>query len=326
MQQGIFTISLDFELYWGLRDLFTLKEYQERLIGGREAVPYFLEQFKTHQVHATWSTVGLLFFNNRSALQENLPKVQPNYSNKNLSPYPYIESNNLGNDEDSDPYHFARSLIDLIKIYPGQEIGTHTFSHYYCLEEGQTADEFKADIEAAILAAKQINIEIKSLIFPRNQYNQTYLEIIKKLGIIAYRGNEQSWLYQASKRESHSFSRKVIRRIDDYINLSGYHCYHPEQLQGQYPINIPSSRFLRPYLPPLAILEPLRLKRITSAMTHAAKNGLIYHLWWHPHNFGVNTKENRSILNNILAHYLHLNKKYGMRSMNMCEIAKLHLA
>lgn len=322
MSSGIFTISLDFELYWGLRDLFPLDKYQENLIGGRDAIPYFLEQFKTHQIHATWSTVGLLFFNNRSELQKGLPKIQPSYSNKNLSPYPYIESNTLGNDEESDPYHFAISLINLIKTYPGQEIGTHTFSHYYCLEEGQTKTEFKADIEAAIAAAKQLDIKTKSLVFPRNQYNQTYLKIIKELGIIAYRGNERSWLYQASKRESHSFIRKIIRRMDDYINLSGHHCYHPGQLKDQVPMNIPSSRFLRPHLPSLTVFEPLRLKRITSAMTYAAKNGLIYHLWWHPHNFGVNTKENRSILNNILAHYLHLNKKYGMCSMNMCEIAK----
>ncbi len=318
---GIFTISLDFELYWGLRDLFTLEEYMDRISGGRKAVPYFLEQFKTHQINATWAIVGFLFCKDKQELLESMPLIRPGYKNQKLSPYPYIESDCPGNNESVDPYHFAGSLIELIKTYPGQEIGTHTFSHYYCLEEGQTGAEFRADLEAAIAIARKRGIDIRSLVFPRNQYNKDYIETARQAGITAYRGNESSWLYRASSRKSHSFIRKIIRRLDDYINLSGYHCYNPESLNSDYPLNIPSSRFLRPYLPSMALFEPLRLRRITSAMTHAAKNGLVYHLWWHPHNFGVNTKENRSILNNILAHYLHLNKQYGMRSMNMSEIA-----
>ena len=56
-------------------------------------------------------------------------------------------------------------------------------------------------------------------------------------------------------------------------------------------------------------------------MEKAAKNGELYHLWWHPHNFSVNTAENISQVEKIISHYKELNSKYGFESLNMGEIA-----
>ena len=47
-------------------------------------------------------------------------------------------------------------------------------------------------------------------------------------------------------------------------------------------------------------------------MTYAARNNLTYHLWWHPHNFGVHQNENFSFLEEILSHYDKLNKGRDM--------------
>ena len=55
-------------------------------------------------------------------------------------------------------------------------------------------------------------------------------------------------------------------------------------------------------------------------MTATAKKNKLYHLWWHPHNFGKNIEENFETLTSILDHYQELNKNYGMRSLNMQEI------
>ena len=33
MKKGVFTVSLDFELYWGLRDKRTISEYEANLKG-----------------------------------------------------------------------------------------------------------------------------------------------------------------------------------------------------------------------------------------------------------------------------------------------------
>jgi len=54
-------------------------------------------------------------------------------------------------------------------------------------------------------------------------------------------------------------------------------------------------------------------------MEYAAENKKLFHLWWHPHNFGVNTDENISFLEEILLYFKELQKRYGMLSLNMNE-------
>jgi hypothetical protein len=58
-------------------------------------------------------------------------------------------------------------------------------------------------------------------------------------------------------------------------------------------------------------------------MTYAAINNEVYHLWWHPHNFGENVNESISFLKSILKHYNRLNNQYGFESVNMNELASL---
>ena len=90
MNNGIFTISLDFELYWGLIDQTSIEGYQKNLIGVRKVVPALLNIFDEYSIHSTWATVGFLFFKNETELKENYPKLLPNYSQEILSPYKYL--------------------------------------------------------------------------------------------------------------------------------------------------------------------------------------------------------------------------------------------
>ena len=149
---GGFVISLDFELMWGVRDQVTIAQYGPNVLGVRQAIPSLLELFGRKQIACTWATVGLLFFDHKDDLEIALPKVRPQYRNQKLSPYPDISR--LGRTESDDPYHFGLSLIRQIAATPNQEVATHTFSHYYCLEEGQTLEAFEADLQAAIAAAR----------------------------------------------------------------------------------------------------------------------------------------------------------------------------
>ena len=107
--------------------------------------------------------------------------------------------------------------------------------------------------------------------------------------------------------------------------MTGQNCQSWSDLRSTYPINIPASRFLRPYSAKLKYLDGLRLHRITSGLKYAANHGLVYHLWWHPHNFGVNLAENLSFLEKILQSYQKLNTQDKMQSLNMGKIAKLCL-
>lgn len=320
MSPGILAISLGLELYWGMKDIIALEDYEKNLQGVRQALPAILELFKRYEIHATWATVGFLYYSDIKQLQRNLPQELPSYEDKELSPFKYIH--NLSREYDKQ-LHFCPDLIESIKQCPGQEIATHTFSHYYCLEEGQTQAQFRADLNAAIEIAKKANIETKSLVFPRNQYNPAYLEDLYQCGITSYRGNENNPIYNSELGDGDRLSKRILRLIDAYINLTGQNCYSRPQLNSEYPLNIPSSRFLRPYSAKLKYLDILRLRRITSGLKYAATRGLIYHLWWHPHNFGVNLQENLDFLEKILQSYQKLHTQHQMQSFSMGEITEL---
>lgn len=320
MSNGNFVISLDFELQWGVRDKKTIQEYGENIRGVHTVIPRLLDSFKRFDIEATFSTVGFLFFENKEQLLSNMPSTIPSYDNNNFSPYSgYFDL--VGNNYNEDKFHFAPQLILEIKKYPKHEIGTHTFSHYYCLESGQSIDQFRDDLKSAIEVGGRNNLKITSLVFPRNQYNEEYLEVCKDFGIICYRGNEHSWLYEAKSGDKESSFRRALRLIDAYINISGHNCYSTDLLKSKFPINIPSSRFLRPYSKTLKLFDQIRLHRILSGMTYAAKNNQIYHLWWHPHNFGVNQNENFIFLEKILNHYKILEIKYKFQSITMSNLA-----
>lgn len=321
MFNGKFIISLDFELMWGVRDKRTIETYGRNILGVHKVISRLLEIFRKYNICGTFSTVGFLFFKTKQELLESIPVDKPYYSDVNLSPYNgYIEG--IGEDYKTDLFHFAPELIKEIQKYPEQEIGTHTFSHYYCLEPGQTVETFREDINHAILIAKQSGIQLTSLVFPRNQLNDQYLKICQESGILCYRGNENSWIYKAGKGSSQTIFRRIFRFLDSYLNISGHNCYSEQSLKNKMPVNIPSSRFLRPYSDKLKFLDGLKLYRIKSSMTYAAKNNLIYHLWWHPHNFGINQDENFNFLEKILIHYRFLNRKYNFQSLTMTEMAE----
>ncbi len=318
-QHGHFVISLDFEINWGVWDVISLEDYKEHLLGVRNVIPELINLFKNNDIQATFATVGFLFFKNKEELLKGLPILKPEYVNKDLSPYT-SQLSKVGKGEQNDLFHFAPTLIQQLKD-SGQEIGCHTFSHYYCLEEGQTIDAFRADIQSAKKIAQQWNIKLESLVFPRNQFNVDYLKVCKEEGITSYRGNENSWMYEPRSYTKESSLRRLARIIDAYINISGHHCYSNNIMKEDVLVNIPSSRFLRQYKPKLAFLDWLRLNRIKQSMTYAAKNNLTYHLWWHPHNFGINLNKNLSFLNKILLHYKFLNSKYSFSSVSMKQLS-----
>ncbi len=85
-------------------------------------------------------------------------------------------------------------------------------------------------------------------------------------------------------------------------------------------LNLRSSRFLHPYTRTFRALEPLRLRRVKQAMTYAAKHGEVFHLWWHPHNFGVHQQKQVLILTDILEHFTSLQQQYGFMSKNMGDV------
>lgn len=317
-KRGIFVVSIDFELFWGVHDSVSIDSYKKDLLNARLAVSRLLELFKEYEIHATWAIVGLLFFNSKEECMRGLPHHKPSYVDSNLSPYHRLDS--IGFNEEQDPFRYAPSLIRRVQSYPFQEIGSHTFSHYYCLEKGQSAEEFRDDLDAAMRAGEKRGVRLKSIVFPRNQVNQEYLSICRENGIHAYRGNESCWLYDSRENREKTLGIKALRVLDAYWNFTGHHAYPMEKLKSVYPYNIPASRLLRFYAKRFRAFHFLKRRRIVESLTYAASHGLIYHLWFHP--FLRNLEENMVFLREILIHFRYLRGKFGMESLSMDEVAK----
>ncbi|CAM3645237.1 polysaccharide deacetylase family protein [Flavobacterium gelidilacus] len=316
MKEGNFIISLDFELHWGAAEKWDLSKKKAYFDATRESVPLVLNLFKKYEIHATWATVGFLFANNKKQLLDFCPVNKPTYNNNLLSYYNLIDNNEVGKNEEVDPYHFAPSLISLIINTPNQELATHTFAHYYCTENGQNKFQFDADLKAAQqIALENFNYKLKSLVFPRNQFNNEYLYIAKQNGIKVVRSNPNVWFWKSKFKFI-----ALARAFDTLFSISKSLTFNSNKLLKKDVLLLPASRFFRPYVTRESRIQSLKINRIKKEMTYAAKNNRSYHLWWHPHNFGYSTPQNLLQLEDILNHYQVLNKKYGLTSKTMLEM------
>lgn len=315
MPKPYFTISLDFELIWGLLDKGNIKNYIPSILAVREVVPELLKLFNRYSIHVTWATVGFITFETKKDLVKHLPIIKPNYENKLLNPYNYLI--NIGKNEKEDPLHYGYSLFNKILDYPNMEIGSHSFSHFYCLENNHNYDSFDSDTEAMLNRLDFFEIVPKSMIFCRNQYDNRSLNTIKNFGFKYYRGNNNNIIYKSRNTNDENLLLKSIRYVDTYLPLTNNIATLKFNQNGL--LNSQSSSFLRPYSKLDKYMLNFKLKRIYNSMEFAASNNLGYHLWWHPFNFGNNLKKNLQILENILIHYKSLNYKYDMQSINISE-------
>jgi len=316
---GKFIISLDFELHWGSVEKWDLNYMKSYFLNTRESIPHVLSIFENSGIKATWATVGYLFAKDKEQLLSFTPLNRPLYNNFELSSYNIIDS--IGNNETEDPFHYAYSIISKILNTNGQEIASHTFSHFYCNEFGQTANQFEEDLKSAqLLARENFGIQLKSLVFPRNQFNSEYVNVAANAGFKVVRSNPNIWVWKDTKGKLVKFARAV----DTLVSISKPLSFRNEDIKTSNSVTLlPSSRFLRPYKSNEKLIQNTKIIRIRNEMTYAAKNNRNYHIWWHPHNFGNDVLINLNQLKEIIRHYHFLNKKYGFESANMADFELL---
>lgn len=201
MKPGNLIISLDFELHWGAAERWNLELMKPYFDNTRRIIPLMLQLFEANNIKVTWATVGFLFAKNREQLLEFLPQEKPAYVDPMFNSYNLFHKNKVGECEASDPYHFGYSLIKKILNTEGQELASHTFSHYYCNEPGQNVQRFEEDLNAAQKISRQnFGIELRSLAFPKNQFNARYLTTAYNAGIKIVRSNPDVSFWQVRKK------------------------------------------------------------------------------------------------------------------------------
>lgn len=317
---GIFTISLDFELHWGVFDKKDRQSRKTCYANTLKAIPQMLDLFAQHEVHVTWATVGSLMAKDQREWEHLKPATEPAYAVEEYSPYKWVRQHGL--DEQFHWAHFAPNEIATILKFPGQELGTHTFGHHYCLEQTTTPEAFEADLQAAKKAALKFGCELKSLVFPRNQFNPYYLKVCYENGIRVVRSNPSSWFWRPITDKGANVTRKFYRTGDAYLPLAKKRTSYPLKMIAHIPgepLQLPASRLLRPWKPGFSLLNKLALTRVAQELKAAAVHDECYHLWWHPENFGDHPQENLANLRILLQHYQECKKSFNMESRNMGE-------
>lgn len=328
---GYLVISFDYELMWGDIHQWKFNGYKSNVENVCFILPRLIELLEKYNVSATFTTVGLIMRNGKEDVLSDLPEILPTYENKELSPYENEYINNISNDESY--CYFAPKMIELLNSSKNIEVGTQTYSHYYCWAKGQKKEQFDADLRKAVDVAETHGIKLKSIVFPRNQICKSYLDICKKYGLTSYRGNPRHFYPDAQSFNTSSSKylnffinifNRLFRFLDSFINLSGKTSYPLTYIYAEKGLaNIKASRFLRPNKKRKNIFEKLKFIRIKNEIIYAAKHGEVYHLWCHPHNLGVDVDENIDLFEKILKVYTDCRNKYGMKSCTMAELAEI---
>lgn len=303
-----FCISLDFEKKWGILDK-NMPYYDEGIRNVDYVIDLMLDAFDKYQIRSTWAFVGMLMFSNKEQMKNILnDNFNINYVNSKLSPVSNIDFKNF----DIDLFSGVNSLKKIL-TYNGQSLASHTFCHSYFNENGVKQKDIVDDKNVFNSFCMEIlGVTVNGIIFPRNQVPS------EKVPYRYYRSNLNNIFDKGYSESELNLGVKILRTLDCFIPLRKNKVVR-EELDNNSVLSIPATRFLRSYKKN-KVINFLLIKRIKSEMTWAAKNNSLYHLWWHPHNFGFNTKENINNLIEILEHFKFLESEYGMRSVNMNDI------
>jgi hypothetical protein len=166
---------------------------------------------------------------------------------------------------------------------------------------------------------------MRSLVFPRNQFNPDFTDVLARVGIRSCRTNSRGWFHREMAGDRYFRPEvRASRLMDSYLPLSGSQVTRWSDLKSESGVwYLPASHFLRPFSPRLRHLEPLRFRRLVADMDVAAKSGGIFHIWWHPENFGRYPRESLDFLTNVLTAFAERRDRYGMRSLSMGDATDL---
>jgi hypothetical protein len=307
--RGVFTISLDFELMWGTIDKHGMNGFRKACEIERQfVIDRLLNLFVQHEISATWCVVGHLMLDrceSRNGVKhaEIIPPRHAWYAD-------WFAHDPCG-DEATYPLFYGKSLVQKIRDCPvPQEIGSHSFSHVIFGDPGCSPETARSELAACVHAAKPLNIDLRSFVFPRNSVG--HLSILKEFGFHAYRGPAPQW----QNRIPSAIVQRLARLTSIFLATSPPVVLPMKTPEGLW--NIPASML---YFPMHGVRRhvpmDLRVKRAKKGLEAAVREKKIFHLWFHPTNLADEMETMFEGLERILRHASLLREKGQLEVLPM---------
>jgi hypothetical protein len=320
LKRGVFIISLDLELAWGLFDLWGSSDTNvprscyDRYLQTREVViDALLRLFHGYQVSATWAIVGHLFLDHCEATDgvKHPDMPRPTHGWFKHDWYAWDPASTV----ERDPAWYGRDIVEkIMAAEPPQDIGCHSFSHVIFGDKGCSAQVAEAEIAKCVALAQEMGINPKSFVFPRNQ--EGHYQTLKNYGFSCYRTAQPGWVNILRGQ-----AQRWAKFCNDMLGLSPPCAVVEEKLPGLWSIS--ASAYYRPAHGGANII-PMRsrVRQSIKGITKAIDTGGIFHLCLHPSGLGLKTEPLIGGLERILQYADRKRKEGKLDLLSMAQLAE----
>lgn len=309
--RGVFTLSLDFELVWGSRDLApdigTLT--RAAILTRDSAFGPLLALLRARGIVATWATVGHLFLGEARHVDGVLHPdlVPPTHA---WWPRPWLDGV-PGGTEAEHPSFYGRSLVLQLRD-AGQEVGSHSFTHPIFGDPGCSAATAESEVARCVREAEALGIRLRSFVFPRNKSG--HVDVLARHGFTVWRGAEPARHGLSGKAARLAHLADVARAatpatVQPFRDEHGLVCY-------------PASATLLP-VDGVRRLIPIRqrVRRCVRGLDLAAADRRAFHLYFHPINLAGAPSAMLAAVGSILDHACRLRDAGRIDILSMGEVA-----
>jgi peptidoglycan/xylan/chitin deacetylase (PgdA/CDA1 family) len=260
---GTFIISLDSEGKWGMADKISHKHdciNQKSLF---KAYGSLLKIFERHEIRATFAFVGAFTLTNNERMKFKDRFLDVSYNGQN-----WLKAFRAAVAENSEDGWFCPEAFESVKV-AGHEVASHGFCHVPFDDPSTPKDALEADLDTAVVVAKEKGVALETFVFPRNRVRHT--ELLQDRGFIGYRG-------------ALTATNRLMSAGQEFNILSKSQCHAQISDTGDI-TEIPAAYFFN-WRNGLRRLVPrsMTIARWKSIIEDAIMMDGVAHLSLHPHN------------------------------------------
>lgn len=309
---GTFVVSLDTELAWGTFDTEAgYRPFEEAYRRTPSVVRELCSLFETYEIPATWAVVAHLFED--CGGEHDCTRVDLDWIDDWYGSLP------CRNGVDQELW-YAPEILDTIRSCSvPQEVGLHGYSHLILGADGCSREVVRREVNAAIDALNAQGISPSSFVFPRNDIG--HLNVLADAGIEVIRGVDDIWF---EKQDLPRTIRKPFRFANEALSWAPP-VVTPRKRNGV--IEIPGSQVFRPFHGGWQFApERTRVARAKKGLEAAAETGQIFHLRFHPFDFGFEPDRMLEFFEQVLEYVTTLQRRGELSVRTLSEIARRYQA